>query len=137
MQTPIIKFNPYTCLSQISTSSFPSLIFSHRVSSLSLLITTKKLRGGEKTGEWRRRNNSTSISRRHHNSQLVKSMPNTSIDTSSCAGGGDNGPLRSFKLNESTFLASLMPKQEIGADRFIKTHPEFDGRGVVIAIFGT
>ena len=48
----------------------------------------------------------------------------------------DNGALRNFKLNESTFLASLMPKKEIGADRFIEAHPEFDGRGVVIAIFG-
>ena len=49
----------------------------------------------------------------------------------------NNGALRKFKLNESSFLASLMPKKEIGADRFIEAHPEFDGRGVVIAIFGT
>lgn len=49
----------------------------------------------------------------------------------------DNGALRNFRLNQSTFLASLMPKKEIGADRFIEAHPEFDGRGVVIAIFGT
>ncbi|KAE9464869.1 hypothetical protein C3L33_03223, partial [Rhododendron williamsianum] len=48
----------------------------------------------------------------------------------------DNGALRNFRLNQSTFLASLMPKKEIGADRFIEAHPEFDGRGVVIAIFG-
>lgn len=47
-----------------------------------------------------------------------------------------NGGLRRFKLNESTFLASLMPKKEIGADRFVEAHPEFDGRGAVIAIFG-
>lgn len=55
------------------------------------------------------------------------------------AGGGDgegNGSLRRFKLNESTFLASLMPKKEIGADRFVEANPQFDGRGVVIAIFG-
>lgn len=49
----------------------------------------------------------------------------------------DNGALRNFRLNQSTFLASLMPKKEIGADRFLEAHPEFDGRGVVIAIFGT
>ncbi|URD81130.1 Tripeptidyl peptidase II [Musa troglodytarum] len=41
----------------------------------------------------------------------------------------------SFKLTESTFLASLMPKKEIGADRFLEAHPNYDGRGVVIAIF--
>ena len=64
-------------------------------------------------------------------------MPCSALD-SSCSGGvaGDNGSLRNFKLNESTFLASLMPKQEIGADRFLKDHPEYDGRGAVIAIFG-
>lgn len=41
-----------------------------------------------------------------------------------------------FKLTESTFLASLMPKKEIGADRFLEAHPTYDGRGVLVAIFG-
>ncbi|KAK4839860.1 hypothetical protein QYF36_025562 [Acer negundo] len=61
-------------------------------------------------------------------------MPCISLDTSSISDtcGGSH---RNFKLNESTFLASLMPKEEIAADRFIKSHPEFDGRGVIIAIF--
>jgi len=31
----------------------------------------------------------------------------------------------------------IMPKQEVGALRFLKQHPEFDGRGVVVAIFDT
>ncbi|XP_010434266.1 PREDICTED: tripeptidyl-peptidase 2 [Camelina sativa] len=50
-------------------------------------------------------------------------------------GGAENASVANFKLNESTFLASLMPKKEIRADRFVEDHPEFDGRGVVIAIF--
>ena len=65
-------------------------------------------------------------------------MPGDSItETSGGYGGGDeNRPLRNFKLNESTFLASLMPKKEIGADHFVEAHPQYDGRGVIIAIFG-
>ncbi|THG07936.1 hypothetical protein TEA_023335 [Camellia sinensis var. sinensis] len=57
----------------------------------------------------------------------VRAMP--------CSSSDDNGALCNFKLNESTFLASLMPKKEIKADLFIEAHPDFDGRGVVIAIF--
>lgn len=62
-------------------------------------------------------------------------MPCSSINTTSSF-TDDNGALRAFKLSESTFLASLMPKKEIAADRFVEAHPEYDGRGVVIAIFG-
>lgn len=55
-------------------------------------------------------------------------------------GGGDGdvngGAFSGFSLTESSFLASLMPKKEIAADRFIEANPEFDGRGVLIAIFG-
>ena len=49
----------------------------------------------------------------------------------------DGSSLHDFKLNESTFLASLMPKKEIGVNRFFDAHPEYDGRGALIAIFGT
>lgn len=33
------------------------------------------------------------------------------------------------------FLAGIMPKKEIGAERFLASHPEYDGRGIIIAIF--
>lgn len=49
--------------------------------------------------------------------------------------GEENGAFRNFKLTETTFLASLMPKKEIAADRFVESYPHFDGRGVIIAIF--
>lgn len=62
-------------------------------------------------------------------------MPNGASSVSGDDFSG-NGSLRRFKLNESTFLASLMPKKEIAADRFIEAHPHYDGRGAVIAIFG-
>ncbi|XP_052183432.1 tripeptidyl-peptidase 2 isoform X2 [Diospyros lotus] len=61
----------------------------------------------------------------------VRAMPGSSSANSV----EDNAALRNFKLNESTFMASLMPKTEIGADRFLEAHPDFDGRGAVIAIF--
>ncbi|KAL1831481.1 hypothetical protein ACET3Z_001132 [Daucus carota] len=71
----------------------------------------------------RERNNKCSPS-----SSKIRAMPlNSSVE--------DNGAVRNSKLNKSTFLASLMPKKEIAADRFVESHPEFDGRGVLIAIF--
>ncbi|XP_010449151.1 PREDICTED: tripeptidyl-peptidase 2 [Camelina sativa] len=71
------------------------------------------------------------------------SSENLTASRVGCGGGGgigggvgaENASVANFKLNESTFLASLMPKKEIRADRFVEDHPEFDGRGVVIAIF--
>ncbi|KAK9178803.1 hypothetical protein WN943_027997 [Citrus x changshan-huyou] len=112
-----------TCRTQTTPSRASSSSFSTRrtLTLSSLLITTKKLRPKR---------------RLKFRCKLNKSMPLSS--STGGAGGGDgdgNGSLRRFKLNESTFLASLMPKKEIGADRFVEANPQFDGRGVVIAIF--
>ena len=62
-------------------------------------------------------------------------MPCSSKNTSSSS-RDDNDALRAFKLSESTFLASLMPKKGIAADRFVEGHSKYDARGVVVAIFG-
>jgi tripeptidyl-peptidase II len=45
-------------------------------------------------------------------------------------------PEGGFSLTEPSFLESLMPKKEIGVDRFLAAHPEYDGRSALIAIFG-
>ncbi|XP_040861386.1 tripeptidyl-peptidase 2 isoform X2 [Glycine max] len=70
-----------------------------------------------------------------------KPMPCSSFTSTTTTGNSSNmkkkdgSSLREFKLNESTFLASLMPKKEIGVDRFLDAHPKYDGRGALIAIF--
>ncbi|RYR78049.1 hypothetical protein Ahy_A01g002781 [Arachis hypogaea] len=38
-------------------------------------------------------------------------------------------------MNETTFLASHMPNKEIAVDRFLQDYPNYDGCGVLIAIF--
>jgi tripeptidyl-peptidase-2 len=62
---------------------------------------------------------------------------NTTTTTNNATKNNDASSLLDFKLNESTFLASLMPKKEIGVNRFLDSNPNYDGRGALIAIFGT
>ena len=57
-----------------------------------------------------------------------------SMDASSGASGASE--LKSSSSKDAHYLEGLMPKREIGALRFLEEHPEFDGRGVTIAIFG-
>ncbi|KAK7279941.1 hypothetical protein RJT34_25002 [Clitoria ternatea] len=81
-----------------------------------------------------RRNNHTLI--RRSNWVIPKAMPCISRSYSDDNSTNSNGAsFRNLRLNESSFLASLMPKTEIGADRFLHSHPHYDGRGALIAIF--
>eukprot|EP00249_Psilotum_nudum_P018372 c26772_g1_i1 orf=205-4470(+) len=76
------------------------------------------------------------------------------VTFASCGGGGgggslskcDSGATMPFTNEPSTFCLSspidtqkfqvgLIPKQEIGAERFLLNYPHYDGRGIVIAIF--
>lgn len=65
-------------------------------------------------------------------------------DSSMDQGSVENGPVPGNSRAElehedadfSQFLLGHMPKQEIGADKFLQEHPTADGRGVLVAIFG-
>ncbi|KAG8381312.1 hypothetical protein BUALT_Bualt06G0109300 [Buddleja alternifolia] len=80
-------------------------------------------------------NSSPKSRERNYSLTTFKLYSSNNLKIGAMHSGDDNGALRNFKLNESTFLASLMPKKEIAADRFIEAHPEYDGRGALIAIF--
>ncbi|KAL6343105.1 hypothetical protein AAG906_018943 [Vitis piasezkii] len=67
-------------------------------------LTRRRRKGGERGREW-----------------AVRAMRCSSKNTS-FSSRDDNGALRAFKLSESTFLASLMPKKGIVADRFVEAH---------------
>ncbi|RVW68078.1 Tripeptidyl-peptidase 2 [Vitis vinifera] len=73
-------------------------------------LTRRRRKGGERGREW-----------------AVRAMPCSSKNTSSSS-RDDNGALRAFKLSESTFLASLIPKKGIAADRFVEAHSKYDAR---------
>ena len=41
------------------------------------------------------------------------------------------------EAERAAYRSALIPKREVGADAFIKAHPSWDGRCVVIAVFDT
>lgn len=84
----------------------------------------------------RKRNRSSSFRRSNWVVPNALTMHCTSRSGSDDNNNHNGATFRNSKLNESTFLASLMPKTEIGADRFLHAHPHYDGRGALIAIFG-
>lgn len=121
-----VMHNQHTLLLRL-----PSLP-SHSLTTIHLPITKTKV-----IGTRRKRNRSSSFRR----SNWVVPNALTMHCTSRCGSDDNNNnhngaTFRNSKLNESTFLASLMPKTEIGADRFLHAHPHYDGRGSLIAIFG-
>lgn len=60
----------------------------------------------------------------------------TSLDGMESSEGPYLSEMKSPSASDSHFLDGLMPKEGIGALRFLEEHPHFDGRGVTVAIFG-
>ena len=51
--------------------------------------------------------------------------------------GGLSAAPASPELDLTALRSALIPKREVGADVFLKQHPTWDGRGVVIAVWDT
>lgn len=137
LQTPLlVNESCLTCTTTLTTTFYklqqtiPYLVFSPFSAS-----NTKKFgKSGERNFNNNNKNNNSSSITISGRSRVVRAMPSTCSSSIEAARGGN---IRSFKHTEASFLASLMPKREIAADKFLDAHPHFDGRGVLIAIFGT
>jgi hypothetical protein len=65
-----------------------------------------------------------------------KAAPNQQNAAAASAAGLKKGSAGAA-VDPLQLFAGAMPKTEIGALRFIGKYPEYDGRGVVVAIFDT